>query len=157
MNSRMARLWRRKRPQQLDAGGVGTPPPAAPETSPDPDLALPAPGPEPAVAPEQPVLLTVSGAVKPVHVGEVLLARRPRWPLALVRLPSVPKRAILAAGVCAGLAAPGIARHLAARMLLGHGAAPVGPVLEVTRIVYSGPLTPQAAAAIGKALAGGRR
>lgn len=107
--------------------------------------------------PEQPVLLLPSGDRRPVHVGEVLLARQPSWPRGLVRLPAVPKRAILAAGLCAGLAAPTLAKHLVARVLLGRSAGRVGPVLEITRIVYSGPLNAGAASAIEKALAGGRR
>ena len=69
----------------------------------------------------------------------------------------VPKRAILAAGLCAGLAAPALAKHLVTRVLLGRSAGRVGPVLEITRIVYSGPLNAGAVSAIEKALAGGRR
>jgi hypothetical protein len=107
--------------------------------------------------PEQPVLLLPSGDRRPVHVGEVLPARGTAWPRGLVRLPVVPKRAILAAGLCAGLAAPTLARHLVTRVLLGRPAGQVGPVLEITRIVYSGPLNAGVASAIEKALAGGRR
>ena len=107
--------------------------------------------------PEQPVLLLPSGDRRPVHVGEVLPARQPSWPRGLVRLPAVPKRAILAAGLCAGLAAPTLAKHLVTRVLIGRPAGRVGPVLEITRIVYSGPLNAGAASAIEKALAGGRR
>ena len=107
--------------------------------------------------PEQPVLLMPSGDTRPVHVGELLPARRRPWPLAIIRLPAIPKRAILAAGVCAGLAAPTLARHLATRILLGNPAARADGVLEITRIVYTGPLTPRSAAAIGKVLTAGRR
>jgi len=120
-------------------------------------LALPEPGRSDAVPPEQPVLLMPSGGTRPVHVGELLPARRPRWPLSVVRLPAIPKRAILAAGVCAGLAAPTLARHLATRIIFGRPTSRVEGVLEVTRIVYTGPLTPRAATAIGKVLAAGRR
>jgi hypothetical protein len=98
-----------------------------------------------------------SGDTRPVHVGELLPARRRPWPLAWARLPVIPKRAILAAGVCAGLAAPGIARHLAMRALFGPQRVRPEGVLEVTRIVYAGPLNPRTAAAIGKVLAAGRR
>ena len=119
--------------------------------------ALPAPDGESPAFPEQPVLLMPSGATRPVHVGQLLPARSRPWPLELIRLPAVPKRAILAAGVCAGLAAPTLARHLATRVLLGRPASGPASVIEVTRIVYSGPLNAQTAAAIGKVLATGRR
>jgi hypothetical protein len=120
------------------------------------NLALPAPHGNDPTLPEQPVLLMPSGASRPVHVGELLPARRRSWPLELIRLPVVPKRAILAAGLCAGLAAPGLARHLATRVLFGRPAPRAQNVIEVTRIVYSGPLNPRTAAAIGKVLASGR-
>jgi hypothetical protein len=103
-------------------------------------------------------LLLPSGA-RAVRVGELLPpATRRHWPLSVVRLPAVPKRAILAAGVCAGLAGPTIAKHLATRMLLGDAApARAGGVLEITRIVYDGPLTPRATAAISRAILATRR
>jgi hypothetical protein len=132
----------------------GSPPTGG--TAPD-DLALPEPERTDTVPPEQPVLLMPSGGTRPVHVGELLPAPRRSWPLSVVRLPVIPKRAILAAGVCAGLAAPTLARHLATRIILGRAGAPAGGVLEVTRIVYTGPLTPRAATAIGKVLEAGRR
>jgi hypothetical protein len=109
-----------------------------------------------ALPPEQPVLLLPSGT-RAVRVGELLPVQRRRWPLSVVRLPAVPKRAILAAGVCAGLAAPSVARHLATRMLLGGAAAKADGVLEITRIVYTGPLTPRATAAIARAILATRR
>ena len=158
MRAQIRRLW------QLGRGRAAGNVPA--EAAARNDLALPDPAHPLPEGPEQPVLLTPSGTARPVHVGELLPARQRPWPLSVVRLPAVPKRAILAAGVCAGLAAPGLARHLATRLLLGgrQGARPgirpgIRPegILEVTRIVYNGPLTPQAAAAIGKALAAGRR
>jgi hypothetical protein len=104
------------------------------------------------------VVLLPSGT-RAVRVGELLPARRRRWPLSVIRLPVVPKRAVLAAGVCAGLAAPSIARHLATRLLLGGhpAAASAEGVLEVTRIVYTGPLTPRATSAIVKAILATRR
>ena len=121
------------------------------------DLALPAPEPALPLLPEQPVLLMASGDRRPVHVGEVLPARRKSWPLSFVQLPAVPKRAILAAGVCTGLAAPGLARLLAMRLLTGRPVARPEGVLEITRIVYSGPLGAGAVSAIEKALTAGRR
>jgi len=109
-----------------------------------------------ALAPEQPVLLLPSGT-RAVRLGEVLPPERRRWPLSVVRLPAVPKRAVLAAGLVAGLAGPTLARHLATRMLLGGAAAKADGVLEITRIVYTGPLTPRATAAIAKAILATRR
>ncbi len=111
---------------------------------------------QPALPPEQPVLLLPSGT-RAVRVGEVLPPQRRRWPLSVVRLPVVPKRAILTAGVVAGLAAPSVAKHLATRMLLGGAASKAEGVLEITRIVYTGPLTPRATAAIAKAILATRR
>jgi hypothetical protein len=72
-------------------------------------------------------------------------------------LPEVPKRAILAAGLCAGLAAPAITRHLASRLLGGHGGAGAQATMEITRIVFHGPLTAEAISTIQKALTAGRR
>jgi hypothetical protein len=158
MRRQIWRLW------QLGRGRASAEPSAetaAEASAPLNELALPQPSQPTTGQPEQPVLLTAGGVARPVHVGELMPARKRRWPLAVVRLPVVPKRAILAAGICAGLAAPQIARHLATRMLLGNQA--VGPragvegVLEITRIIYNGPLTPRAADAITKALTAGRR
>lgn len=161
MRRQIWRLW------QLGRGKAAAGPPAEPSaetSSPTGDLALPQPirpASEMSGQPEQPVLLTPAGAVRTARIGELLPARRSRWPLSVVRLPAVPKRAILAAGVCAGLAAPQLARHLATRMLLGNTSpttrAGVEGVLEITRIVYNGPLTPHVADAITKALTAGRR
>ena len=78
----------------------------------------------------------------------------------MARLPAVPKRAILAAGVCAGLVAPTVARHLATRLLLGPGAKSTGGLggtIEITKIVYQGPATVEAVSAILKALMSSRR
>ena len=163
MQVRIARLWRLRRGRAATNGSVSTPP-GPPHDAATPDgsvtgvgLALPEPAQHTTPPPEQPVLLMPSGDTRPVHVGELLPARRQRWPLSVVRLPVIPKRAILAAGVCAGLAAPGIARHLATRMILGRPAGRAEGFLEVTRIVYTGPLTPRAATAIHKVLEAGRR
>jgi len=150
MKARIGRLWRLARGRTgVAITDVSSAPAEAPATvPPDGQAALP---------PEQPVLLLPSGP-RTVRVGELLPAPGRRWPLSLVRLPVVPKRAILAAGICAGLAAPTVARHLATRVLLGSQpvASPDG-VLEITRIVYTGPLTPRATAAIVKAILATRR
>jgi hypothetical protein len=171
MRRQLWNLWRRGRSghaAEPTADELALPRPAAlgqatmatstaATTAPDGASAVQQPG---APFPEQPVLLSPSGAARPVRIGELLPARQRRWPLAIVRLPVIPKRAILAAGVCAGLAAPQIARHLATRVLLGNpqpAVRGVQGVLEITRIVYNGPLTPHAAEAISKALTAGRR
>jgi hypothetical protein len=117
------------------------------------ELVLSAPDQTAEQPPEQPVLLMPTGEARPVHVGELVPAPRPRWRLSVVRVPVVPKRAILAAGLCVGLAAPGIARHMVTRLLVSRPSSRAEGVLEITRIVYSGPLTPRAVAAIGRALA----
>lgn len=161
MREQVQRLWRLRRGRAVTGQAVS----AAVDVSRDASsattddvasdgLALPAPE---SLPPEQPVLLMPSGSTRPVCVGELLPARRSPWLLSIVRLPVIPKRAILAAGVCAGLAAPTLARHLATRIILGRPASRVEGMLEVTRIVYTGPLTPRAATAIGKVLEAGRR
>jgi hypothetical protein len=162
MQGRVGRLWqlRRGRAKRESAGDHVVPGEDLTASTGDgvasaDGLALP--DPERPMPPEQPVLLMPSGGTRSVHVGELLPVRQRRWPLSVVRLPVVPKRAILAAGVCAGLAAPALARHLATRILLGRTPARVGGVLEVTRIVYTGPLTPRVATAIAKVLEAGRR
>jgi hypothetical protein len=164
MQGRIGRFWRLRRGAAATEGTghvpVGTPLHAKPTGDGGADLgqaALPDPGRPESLQPEQPVLLMPSGGTRPVHVGELLPARRQPWPLSVVRLPAIPKRAILAAGVCAGLAAPTLARHLATRIIFGRPAARAEGLLEVTRIVYTGPLTPRAATAIGKVLEAGRR
>jgi hypothetical protein len=163
MKGRIGQLWRLRRGAG-DAGSSvsetarqsGDAARAADGAAPQDGLVLPGPDRPSTLPPEQPVLLTPTGGTRQVHVGELLPARRPRWPLSVVRLPVIPKRAILAAGVCAGLAAPTLARHLATRIILGRPTSGVHGVLEVTRIVYTGPLTPRAATAIGKILEAGR-
>jgi hypothetical protein len=164
MRGRIGRLWQLRRGRaatESTAGGAAGPPTGGTSASHGGTvhggLALADPNLTDALPPEQPVLLMPSGGSRPVHVGELLPARRRSWPLALVRLPAIPKRAILAAGVCAGLAAPTLARHLATRVILGRPAARASGFLEVTRIVYTGPLTPKAATAIRTVLEAGRR
>ena len=164
MMGQIGRLWqlRRGRAGTTGSAGASVSPPYDATSTPDGDdaldgLALPEPGHQSTPPPEQPVLLMPTGGTRPVHVGELLPARRRPWPLSVVRLPVIPKRAILAAGICAGLAAPGIARHLATRMILGRPASRAEGILEITRIIYTGPLTPRAATAISKVLEAGRR
>lgn len=147
MKAQIGRLWRLARGRAGAANG--------PNAWVARDLDPPGDG-QAALPPEQPVLLLPSG-MRAVRVGEVLPPERRRWPLSVVRLPTVPRRAILAAGVVAGLAGPGLAKHLATRMLLGGVAAKADGVLEITRIVYTGPLTPRATAAIAKAILATRR
>jgi hypothetical protein len=164
MQERIRRLWRLRRgraamgeaavvPSDSSRDAASAPPDGATSDG----LALPEPRCSGSLPPEQPVLLMPSGGTRPVHVGELLPARRAPWPLSVARLPVIPKRAILAAGVFAGLAAPTLARHLAMRIIVGRPTSRVEGVLEVTRIVYTGPLTPRAATAIGKVLEAGRR
>ena len=169
MSAPIGRLWGRRDADGIQ-GGV-SPASAAPDD--ESDLAPPAAA-EPVemaavadasadtdpAAPEQPVLLTPVGTTRQVHVGDVLPPARRGWPGPLSRLPAVPKRAILAAGVCAGLVAPALARHLATRLLLGPGAKatsiPSGTI-EITKIVYQGPATAEVMSAIIKSLIPGRR
>jgi len=161
MNPRIGRLWRRQRPvgdlAQDDAAVLDLDEAPA-EASAAEDAAPPD---AEDGSPEQPVMLRSAGVSRQVHVGDVLPPVRPGWPRGLIRLPTIPKRAILATGVCVGLAAPTIAKHLALRMLLGpggaHMAGPAPGTFEITRIVYHGPLTAEAMGAIYKALTAGRR
>jgi hypothetical protein len=69
--------------------------------------------------PEQPFVLVAGRSPKRARLGEVLPARRTRAHLPLPALPRIPKRAILAVGIAAGLAAPAIARQLLLRSLPG--------------------------------------
>jgi hypothetical protein len=155
MKAQIGRLWRLARGKGVAANG-----PAIWATSgasrPADAQAIDPAAPQAALPPEQPVLLLPSGT-RAVRVGEVLPPERRRWPLSVVKLPVVPKRAILAAGLVAGMAGPTIAKHLATRMLLGGTAARADGVLEITRIVYTGPLNPRATAAIAKAILATRR
>jgi hypothetical protein len=67
--------------------------------------------------PEQPFVLVAGRSPRRARLGEVLPARRARAGLPLPALPRIPKRAVLAVGIAAGLAAPTIARHLLLRSL----------------------------------------
>ncbi|MCC6176470.1 MAG: hypothetical protein IT305_14280 [Chloroflexi bacterium] len=107
------------------------------------------------VQPEQPVVLAPARPGRAVRVGEVLPAVRSRALLARLPVPHVPKRAILAAGVCAGLAAPGITRHVATRLLFGSSRSTTRTglgALEITRVTYTGPITSEALSMVTKAL-----
>jgi hypothetical protein len=152
MKAQIGRLWRLARNRTGSKTGPGV---WAIRDEGAPTAAQAADG-QAALPPEQPVLLLPSGT-RAVKVGELLPVQRRRWPLSVVRLPAVPKRAILAAGVMAGLAGPTLARHLVTRALLGGAATRADGVLEITRIVYSGPLTPRATSAIAKAILATRR
>jgi len=105
--------------------------------------------------PEQPISLTAPAARWPAlvrsgvaRVGEVLPARRAPLSLSLT-VPRVPKRAIFAAGICAGLAAPSLARRLVGRGLaaaFGRRDRPAlsqtnwqSATLEIIRVTYAGP------------------
>jgi hypothetical protein len=155
MKARIGRLWRLAR-DRVDRV-LGEQPRAEEQIGVAYSTIADAPGDQSGL-PEQPVLLLPSGN-RVVRVGELLPpAPRRRWPLSVVRLPVVPKRAILAAGVCAGLAGPTIVRALATRALLGGSSTTrADGVLEITRIVYDGPLTPRATAAITRAILATRR
>ena len=157
MSARIGRLWRR-RPAENGLAHDTTAVASKPDDTLPPD-AEDGTAEMAAVAPEQPVLLASVGVSRQVHVGDVLPPVRARWPGRLARLPEVPKRAILAAGVCAGLAAPAITRHLAMRLLSGPvgGRSGAQATLEITRIVFHGPLTAEAISTIQKALTAGRR
>ena len=170
MNSRIGRLWRRRPEDDLAQDDPAVPDPveaatseavAAEAVTAEAAVAFTAPPDVEHGSPEQPVMLRAAGVSRKVHVGDVLPPVRPGWPRSLIRLPAVPKRAILATGVCVGLVAPTVARHLALRLLLGpggaHMAGPTPGTFEITRIVYHGPLTSEAVSTIYKALTAGRR
>jgi hypothetical protein len=123
--------------------------------------------------PEQPVPLPPVGAASSTPAvaadrragrvlhGVVLPAGRPRSLLAAaLPIPRVPRRAIFAVGICAGLAAPSIVKQVAGRALLattGRGSGSPGErwesaTMEIIRVTYAGPRRGQAAEAVGKLL-----
>ncbi len=114
--------------------------------------------------PEQPVPLPALPGATRARVGVVLAARRPSLTALTLPIPHVPKRAILAAGICAGLVGPAVTRQLAARALLSalgpsHSPAPATPApvwesttVEIIRIASTGQRPGQAAAIVGKLL-----
>jgi len=73
----------------------------------------------------------------------------------------VPKRAIFAVGICAGLAAPSLTRHLASRAVtaaLGTGLQPAttagweSATVEIIRVTFGSQERGGTAAAVGKLL-----
>jgi hypothetical protein len=170
MNARIGRLWQRRSAERdLTSGQAAISDPDETPEAPLAAIAREAPlSPDLALAtstdvgaPEQPVLLPPADGARQLHIGDVLPPVRRGWPRSLARLPAIPKRAILAAGVCAGLVGPALARHLALRLLLGPAAgrvgAPAAGTFEITRIIYHGPLTVEAMSTIYKTLTAGRR
>ena len=115
--------------------------------------------------PEQPVPLPAIPGARRARVGVVLPARRRLLPALALPIPRVPKRAIFAVGICAGLAAPSVTRQLAGRALvaaLGPGrtaasrpgvpAALEATTVEIIRVSSVGQRPGQTAAAVGKLL-----
>ena len=122
--------------------------------------------PEGGPLPEQPAPLPALPGVRPAKAGVLVPARSARSPLGLPALPvpRVPKRAILAVGVCAGLAVPAIIRQVAGRALaavLGADRRPARPsvvggwegaTLEIIRITYRSRRPGEAATMVGRLL-----
>jgi hypothetical protein len=115
----------------------------------------------PPSTPEQPIPLAPLRDGERPRVGVLLPVRRPRSLVPALPLPRVPKRAIFAIGICAGLAVPGVTRQLAGRALVaafgGDRAAPPAQAveratLEVIRVTVSATQRGQAAATVGKLL-----
>lgn len=115
--------------------------------------------------PEQPVPLPAIPGARRARVGVVLPARRRLLPALALPIPRVPKRAIFAVGICAGLAAPSVTRQLAGRALLaalgpgrtaasrpGAPAALEATTVEIIRVSSVGQRPGQTAAAVGKLL-----
>ena len=115
--------------------------------------------------PEQPVPLPAIPGARRARVGVVLPARRRLLPALALPIPRVPKRAIFAVGICAGLAAPSVTRQLAGRALLaalgpgrtaasrpGVPAALEATTVEIIRVSSVGQRPGQTAAAVGKLL-----
>ena len=93
----------------------------------------------------------------------VLPAARPGALLKYLPLPRVPKRTVLAVGICAGLAAPVVGRQLATQALLAllgqsRATRPLeGATVEIIRIHYAGAAAGHAASAVTKILEQVRR
>lgn len=114
--------------------------------------------------PEQPTPLPpIPGAPRP-RSGVLVPVRASRSLPALRGLPlaRVSKRAVLAVGVCAGLAAPVVTRHLATRALMSLLGAGGGPgasagrwhttTVEIIRVTSGSSRPGEAAATVGKIL-----
>lgn len=110
------------------------------------------------VLPEQPVFVPAPVEHTPARVGVVLPAARPGALLKHLPIPSIPKRTVLAVGICAGLAAPVVGRQLATQALLallgqGRASRPLeGATVEIIRIHYAGSAAGHAANAVTKIL-----
>jgi hypothetical protein len=110
-------------------------------------------------APDAPAVAGGRGVRRVIH-GVVLPAGRSRSLLAALPIPRVPRRAIFAVGICAGLAAPSIVKQVAGRALLattGRGSGSPGErwesaTMEIIRVTYASPGRGQAAETIGKLL-----
>ena len=109
--------------------------------------------------PEQPVPLPPIPSPRRAKVGVVLPARRSLLPS--LPVPRVPKRAIFAVGICAGLAAPSLTRHLANRAVtaaLGSGLQPAttaaweSATVEIIRVTFGSQERGGTAAAVGRLL-----
>lgn len=118
---------------------------------------------DPVPLPEQPVLVPARATNLPSRVGVVLPAARPGALLRYLPIPRVPKRAVLAIGICAGLAAPAVGRQLAVQALLGllgptRATRPLeGATVEIIRVHYAGSAAGHAASAVTKILEQVRR
>lgn len=172
MDARFGRWWRR-RPAEDQAASASTLPEPTPDDGSLVDAETLATAPIAAssgvdhaaavVLPEQPVLLPAQSTHAPARIGVVLPATRPGALLKRLPLPSLPKRTVLAVGVCAGLAAPLVGRQLATQALmalLGQGRAtrPLeGATVEIIRIHYAGAAAGHAANAVTKILEHVRR
>lgn len=159
---RLDRFWRRR---SVENGPHPSPRALTPiedhldADAPEPDSGEGA-GPE-APLPEQPTPLPpIPGAPRP-RSGVLVPVRASRSRLAL-RAARVSKRAVLAVGVCAGLAAPVVTRHLATRALISLLGAGGGPgtsagrwqatTVEIIRVTSGSNRPGEAAATVGKIL-----
>jgi hypothetical protein len=114
--------------------------------------------------PEQPIVLAqgTKTGVKPARTGVVIPARRRRSLLPSLPIPRVPKRAIFAVGIFAGLTGPALARHLATQALtatLGPGRRPARPngswesaTVEIIRVTSSSNDAGRVSETVGKLL-----
>lgn len=168
MLSRLGRFWRRASASQGVAGAAPVitvvPPPSLAVQSVANDAA--ADGVTSSPTPEQPIPLAPIPGAPRVKVGVLVPTRGSRSLLSAMPTPRVPKRAILAVGIAAGLAAPTVGRQLAGRVVtaaLGSGRpTPSGATwetaaVEIIRVTYASPRVGQAAASVGRLLEQFRR
>ena len=171
MDARFGRWWRRRPAEDRAASESAGAGPTADDAATvpvellvtEPELAPSAPdGTAEPELPEQPVLLPAPSSA-PARVGVVLPAARPGSLLRHLPLPRVPKRTAFAVGICAGLAAPVVGRHLATQALLAllgqsRATRPLeGATVEIIRIHYAGSAAGHAASAVTKILEQVRR